>query len=200
MSRIYRSAALALVVYLGASASAAAGPLIDVLRARQTRIDAILSKKGDRELAAAERKDLGDTLAGLFDFTEMGKAALGPEWAKRSDAERKRFADTFGRLVRANSLRRVEVYQADSIDYLDEVVEGSSGTVKTTVKSKNATTEVRYDFHKSAAGYRVVDYTIDGFSAVRNYRTQFAKILQKSGFEGLLDRLAKRREEIEAGK
>jgi phospholipid transport system substrate-binding protein len=175
------------------------GPLATALQQRQSRLDTILTGAAG-ELSAAQKEAVGKTLAEIIDFREMGKSALGDAWAPRSEPERKEFVAAFEGLVRANSLRQVDVYRADAIDYLEEKVEADQGSVKTTVKSKNATTEVVYTFRRLAGAWRVVDYTVDGVSAVRNYRQQFGKILEKKGFAGLVERLKKRKNEIEAGK
>jgi ABC-type transporter MlaC component len=182
---------LTLILSAVATGSVSAGPLVDLLKARQQHVDALL-KANPGELSPAQKKELEDALTGALDFHEMARAALGAEWDKRSPAEQKTFADAFEALLRASLLRRTNIYRVDSIEYGEEKVQGTSGTVHTTVRLKDATTDVDYTFGKAGGEWRIVDYALDGVSTVRNYRSQLAKILAKDGFSALVDRLHRR--------
>lgn len=187
---------LALFLSLGSSADASSGALVAALRARQARIDAILSAHPGK-LRAAERESLEDALAGALDFGVMARAALA-DWDTRSAAERTEYADAFERLIRRSLMRRVDIYRIESVDYGPEGIQGDRGRVDTVVRSKDVTTEVRWDFVRTAAGWRVSDYAIDGVSTVRNYRRQFARLLDTRGWDGLIERIRKRTAELEA--
>ncbi len=168
-----------------------AGPLVDTLKARQAKLDAILAKHPG-ELPPAEKDKLGLILTETLDFREMGKSALGVEWDKRGENERAEYVRVFEGFVRASLLRKPDIYRVVGVTYGPEKLEGGVGRVLTTVRSKDATTEVEYEFLGASGKWRIVDYKIDGVSTVRNYRSQFAKILAKNGWPGLLDRLKKR--------
>ena len=176
---------------------ATAGPLSDTLKLRQTKLDELLAG-GDSKLSAKARGEIAEALSDILDFPAMAEAALGEEWAKHSEGERKDFVAAFERLVRATNLGRLELYRTPTVDYLDETVEGEKGSVRTSIKSRDTITEVTYSFHQVGGRWRVVDYTIDGGSAMRNYRAQFGKILEKYGWTGLVERLRKRAAELEA--
>lgn len=167
-----------------------AGPLRDLLHKRQADVFAILSLAS--ELQPPEKRRLEEALAGTIDFTEMARAALGTEWEHRGPAERAEYVATFESLIRASLVRRVDIYRIDSVEYAPEQVAGDRGRVDTVVRSKDATTEVRWDFVRTPEGWRIADYAIDGVSTVRNYRAQFARILARSGWPGLLERIRTR--------
>lgn len=186
-----RQSVLALLIsatIMAPAASASAGPLIDLLKVRQTKLDKLL-KTRTADMTKAQKDELSKTLGDAFDFSAMAQSALGEEWAKRAAAEQKRFTEEFERLVRATSMRGVDSYRSQGVAYKDETIKGKSGKVKTTVNSKNAITEVEYTFLKNKTGWAIVDYTIDGVSAVRNYRVQFAKIIDKHGWDELVKRV-----------
>ncbi len=189
------SATLALFVF---AARGHAGPLADVLKARQAKLDALFAKSSG-ELGPEQKEALGKALAEAIDFKTMGQGALAERWEGMTAAQKSAYLAAFEELVRANFLRKVEVYRADSVEYLDEKVDGKSGSARTSIRSKSATTEVVYAFSEIDGRWRIVDYTIDGVSAVKNYRSQFAKIADKRGIDGLIERLKKRKGEIEAG-
>jgi len=68
------------------------------------------------------------------------------------------------------------------------------------VRTKEATTEVTYTFRLVGGRWRMVDYALDGVSTARNYRSQFARIREKAGWGGLLERLRKRTAELAAAR
>ena len=56
--------------------------------------------------------------------------------------------------------------------------------------------EVVYTMAQRGGAWRVVDVETDGVSTVRNYRSQFRRIIGQDGFEALLQRMRTR---LEAG-
>jgi phospholipid transport system substrate-binding protein len=192
-----RRAFLFAALLAGATRLAGAGPLVELLKSRQARVDAILTRsKG--ELPAADKHQLEDVLTGALAFGEMARDALGVEWERRSATERKTFADAFEALLRASLLRRPGIYRVERVTYAEEKAEPPSGSVHTVVLTGEATTEVDYRFRQLDGDWRIVDYSVDGVSTVRNYRSQFAKILVKQGWDELLQRIRKRTAAIQA--
>jgi phospholipid transport system substrate-binding protein len=94
-------------------------------------------------------------------------------------------------------MRRVNVYRVEGVDYRSEAIEGDHGRVDTIVRAREATTELNWEFVRTPKGWRVSDYSIDGVSTVRNYRRQFAKLLETKGWNGLVERINNRAAEIE---
>jgi phospholipid transport system substrate-binding protein len=194
--------ARASVLFVLASALAAGptdasgGPLVDALKARQARIDSIL-RAHPGELGGPERQALEDALAGGIDFGAMAQAALSA-WEGRSAAERAQYAGAFEKLIRRSLMRRVDIYRIQGVEYASETIQGDQGTVDTVVRAKEATTEVIWQFVRTPRGWRVSDYSIDGVSTVRNYRRQFARLLETRGWNGLIERINARAAEIGA--
>jgi phospholipid transport system substrate-binding protein len=175
---------------------ASAGPLVDALKARQARIDSILSAHPGK-LAGPARETLEDALAGAIDFEAMARAALAA-WESRSAAERAEYAGAFEKLIRRSLMRRVDIYRIQGVDYAPEAIQGDHGRVDTVVRAKDVTTKVAWEFARTSSGWRVADYSIDGVSTARNYRRQFARLLETRGWDGLIERINKRAAEIEA--
>jgi phospholipid transport system substrate-binding protein len=175
---------------------ASSGPLADALKARQARIDSILSAHPGK-LAGPARETLEDALAGAIDFAAMARAALA-DWESRSAAERAEYTGAFEKLIRRSLMRKVDIYRIKGVDYTAEAIESDHGRVDTVVRAKDVTTEVTWEFVRTSKGWRVSDYSIDGVSTARNYRRQFTRLLETKGWNGLLERINKRAAEIEA--
>ena len=138
-----------------------------------------------------ERRDLlRKEVAPVFDFAEMAKRSLGPNWRGRTPEERDRFVSLFRELLENSYLGKIESYQGEVIRYGKETVDGPYAEVKTVVvTSKGLEIPVDYRLLAGSGGYRIYDVVIEGISLVGNYRSQFNSILQKSSFFDLMDKL-----------
>lgn len=149
--------------------------------------DPALSVKGKKE----ERRDLlRKEIAPVFDFGEMAKRSLGPNWRQRTPEERDRFVSLFRKLLENSYLGKIESYQGEAIRYGKETVDGPYAEVKTMVVTSNGQEfSVDYRMLEDGGRYRIYDVVIEGISLVGNYRSQFNSILQKSSFVELMDKL-----------
>jgi phospholipid transport system substrate-binding protein len=82
--------------------------------------------------------------------------------------------------------------------YAGETIEGDQATVRTKLITK-ANTEIPIDYRMQKEGdrWRAYDVVIEGVSLVSNYRTQFNRIIQQSGYNDLIQRLKTKQEELQ---
>ena len=83
------------------SVSVYAGPAGSIVEKDTNRIlsivsDPLMSGDANKE---KRRSSMREVLEKRFDFTEMSKRALGKEWKKRSEEEKKEFVDLFKALL-----------------------------------------------------------------------------------------------------
>lgn len=190
---------LAMAVTIGGTAWAG-GPM-EQLRERVDRVLQVLEDPALRAEAAERRAALRRIALEIFDFRELSQRALARHWQGRTPAERDEFVELFADLLERSYVGKIETYSGgDRIDYVAETVENGQATVRTRIVTK-AGTEIPLDYRLHRVGDRwlVYDVTIEGVSLVANYRAQFARIIQTSSFQSLMDKLkAKREEEVEA--
>jgi phospholipid transport system substrate-binding protein len=149
--------------------------------------DPALAAKGKEE---ERRVLLRKEIAPVFDFGEMAKRSLGPNWRERTSEERDRFVALFRELLENSYLGKIESYQGEVIRYGKETVDGPYAEVKTAVVTgKGQEIPVDYRMLENGGRYRIYDVVIEGISLVGNYRSQFNSILQKSSFGELMDKL-----------
>ena len=135
----------------------------------------------------------------IFDFGEIARRSLGRYWQPLSEAQRAEFVGLFGDLLERSYISKIELYGGEKIIYSGERVDGDLAIVSTKIITKNGT-EVPIDYRLFRRGdnWKVYDVNIEGISLVSNYRTQFNKIIQSSGFNALVDRMkAKQTESFE---
>ena len=184
---------------LGTGVRAWAGPPTEQLR---TQVDRVLKTLEDPELRkearARERRAAVRRLADeIFDFNETARRSLGRHWVGRSAAEREEFVRLFGDLLERSYLTKIEVYGGEKVQYLGDVVDGDTASVKTKIVTKTGTDiPIEYKMLKRTDRWVVYDVVIEGVSLVSNYRTQFNKIIQTSSFQELVKKLKTKQEEF----
>ena len=154
--------------------------------------------KGDGriiERRAAVRKIANE----IFDFSEIVKRSMVRHWQPLSEAQRTEFVGLFADLLERSYISKIETYGGEKIVYSGERMDGDLAVVSTKIITKNGT-EVPIDYRLFRRGdsWKVYDVNIEGISLVSNYRTQFNKIIQTSGYNSLVDRMkAKQTEGLE---
>ena len=170
----------------------------------QTRstTDKILSILNNPELRSPARKNerrdqLRAAVKPRFDFAEMSKRSLGPQWSRRSPQEQQQFVQLFTELLENSYLDQIESYNGEKITYGREILDKDHAEVPTKVVSnKGEEFSVDYMLHSADGEWKVYDVTIENISLVNNYRSQFNRILAKSTFDELLKKLQAKAPEI----
>ena len=130
-------------------------------------------------------------LRARFDFEEMGKRSLGPNWSKQSPADQQQFVKQFTELLMTTYIDRVDDYQGEKIIYQGERQENETATVNTKVQDKKGREySVNYRLVRSGEDWKVFDVVIEDVSLVNNYRSQFSRVLSSGSFAELLQKLS----------
>jgi len=167
-------------------------------------IDRVVSTLDDPTMKgegkAADRRAAVRKIANeIFDFAEIARRSLGRYWQPLSEPQRSEFVGLFGDLLERSYISKIETYGGEKIVYSGERMDGDLAVVSTKIITKNGT-EVPIDYRLFRRGdnWKVYDVNIEGISLVSNYRTQFNKIIQSSGYNTLVDRMkAKQTESFE---
>jgi phospholipid transport system substrate-binding protein len=187
------------VAMLAASAPAWAGPPTEQLRVQMDRVIKVLEDPElKREGRQVERRAAIRRLANeIFDFTETTRRSLGQHWHARTPAEREQFVRLYADLLERSYIGKIELYSGERIQFVGDTIEGDLATVRTRLVTK-AGTEIPVDYRMHrAAGDRWLTYdvAIEGVSMVANYRAQFNKIIQSSGYPSLVSKLTEKQEQ-----
>jgi len=175
--------------------SALAGQPTDQLRPEIERVIKTIEDptlKGDGK-GPARRQALRAITESVFDWTEMGRRALGSHWQARSEAERAEFVPLFRDLMERAYVSKIERYSGERITYSGDTVDGDLATVRTRVMMKQGQ-EVPVDYRmvRREGRWLVYDVTVEGISLVGNYRTQFNEVIRTSSYEELIRKLKSR--------
>ena len=150
--------------------------------------------KNDKQ---ARRVALRKTIAERFNYRQMVMRSLAKNWDARSDQERQEFIRLFKSLLENSYASKLEAYRDEEINYLDEIIKGKYALVKTEVVRKSSTIGVDYKLIQKNGNWQVYDFVIEGVSMIRNYRSQFTKIIRRDSYEVLVQKLTDKINEIE---
>ena len=145
----------------------------------------------------ARRVALRKTIAERFNYRQMVMRSLAKNWDARSDQERQEFIALFKSLLENSYANKLEAYKDEEINYLDEMIKGKYALVKTEVVRKSSTIGVDYKLIQENGNWKVYDFVIEGVSMIRNYRSQFTKIIRRDSYEVLVQKLTDKINELE---
>jgi len=129
-----------------------------------------------------------------FDFREMSRRTLAMNWRFISPAEQDTFVALFTKLLENTYLAKIDQYSNEKILYKDQLVRGHHAVVESIVIHNGVETPLIYRMENSSGQWLVYDVVIEGVSLVSNYRSQFAGVLEREKFSGLISRI---REKVE---
>ena len=137
----------------------------------------------------ARRAALRKTIDERFNYRQMVMRSLAKSWDARSDQERQKFIALFKSLLENSYASKLEAYRDEKINYLDEIIKGEYALVKTEVVRRSSTIGVDYKLINENGNWMVYDFVIEGVSMIRNYRSQFTKIIRRDSYEVLVQKL-----------
>ncbi len=135
------------------------------------------------------RAKLREVIQPRFDFAEMSKRSLGAFWQEITPQEQQDFVNVFSDLLAQTYLARIENCTADTVKFETENVDFPRAVVKTTVMNKGDKFPIDYKLMNTNGTWRVYDVVIENIGLVANYRNEFAGIIRKDKFSGLMQKL-----------
>lgn len=138
------------------------------------------------------RHMLAKAIASRFDYAEMSRRSLAAEWKPLTTAERTEFVEAFKGFLIDRYAERIEGYSGEQVEYLSERTEGTYAEVRTELVSDKTTIPVDYRLLMNEGRWHAYDLVVDGISLVKNYRSQFQKIIRESSYQELIKKLRER--------
>ena len=183
---------LLLLIVALAPGHAVAGVPTDQIKSTVDK--ALLVLKDPRLRPAAKTKErreqLRQILFARFDFSEMAKRALGPNWRRRTAKEQDEFVRLFTELLERAYADTIESYTDEKIVYVGERLDGGYADVNSKIfTSKGEEFSLNYKAHLVSGEWRVYDVVVENISMVNNYRSQFNRVISNASYEELLRRL-----------
>lgn len=166
----------------------------EVVRATITEVFRILEdpKLKGPAMVMPRRRMLEEVIASRFDYAEMSKRALAAHWAPLTAAQRGEFVELFKSFLSDRYAEKIEGYSGEQVHYLSERIEGNYAEVRTEIRSSKVEIPMDYRLFLKETQWHAYDIVVDGISLVKNYRSQFEKIIRTDSYQELLRRLRDR--------
>ena len=184
---------LASVVTADSSCRAGESPT-EVVRATLDEVFRILEDPALKDPAKllARRRLLEDVIAARFDYAEMSKRALAAHWTPLTNDQRSEFVELFKDFLSDRYAGKIESYAGERVEYLGQRLEGRYAEVRTKLVSSKTELPMDYRLINKADRWYAYDIIADGVSLVKNYRSQFEKIIRADSYDELVTRLRHR--------
>jgi phospholipid transport system substrate-binding protein len=173
----------------------------DITKSVKATIDEVINIVTDESLKNQEsvrREKIREAIGKRFNFRQMVMRSLAKDWKNRTPQEQKEFQDLFKKLLENSYASKIESYSDEKIKYAGEQVRGKYALVKTEIVRNDGTINVDYKLINDHGEWKVYDFVIEGVSMIRNYRSQFSKIIRKDSYEVLVQKLSEKVQKIEA--
>lgn len=163
-----------------------------LLEERDQQINELMGPKGT-EYTQEQREELKNIINEIIDYEAMAQYALQETYDTLTTEQRTEFVDLFSTIIRDQSLNNLDIYRAD-VTYNSIEVNGDSAEVNTVAQLENVRTPVVYhmEYDKEEGQWVVTDMIIDDVSTAGSYRRQFQNIINRKGYDALLETLRKR--------
>jgi len=172
----------------------------------QSAIEKVTAILNDPNLKSAAKKSerierLRQVIFPKFDFAEMAKRSLGSNWQRRTPEEQQEFVKLFRELIENSYVENIDSYNGEKVNIVGDKQEKDFAQVNTKiVNNKGEEFAVDYRLLQSSGDWKIYDVVIENISIVNNYRSQFNRVIVKSSFEDLLQKLRDKQFAAPAGK
>jgi phospholipid transport system substrate-binding protein len=131
-----------------------------------------------------------------FDLPFMARLAFGAGWSSLTPAQQQQITESYGRYMSAVYADRFDSYHGQKLDVTGQR-QDPYGVVVTSkiIKADGDPVEVDYLMRKENGSWLIGDIYLDGtISEVATHRSEFADILQRQGYDGLIAALDRKSE------
>lgn len=182
-----------LFLFVGTLGFAAESPT-EVVRTTINEVMRILNDDSLKSSAKLlpRRRLLEQVIAQRFDYAEMSKRALAANWTPLTNEQRDEFVDLFKGFLSDRYASKIEGYSGEQVEYLGERLDGQYAEVRTKLRSSKVEIPMDYRLINKGGRWYAYDIVVDGISLVKNYRSQFDKIIRSGSYKELVRRLQNR--------
>lgn len=129
-----------------------------------------------------------------FDLPFLGRFVLGRHWRTATPEQRNDFQQVFEEYILSTYSYRLGGYAGETFTVLSARAAGSKDTMVSTRIARPSGPPVKADWRVRviAGQYKIIDIMVEGVSMAVTQRSEFASVIKRNGFEGLLTALRAR--------
>jgi phospholipid transport system substrate-binding protein len=172
-----------------------AGTAYDVVKSRMNEAFEVLRDPALQGESAnkLKRKKILSILDNVFDYVELSKRTLSRNWNKLTPNQREEFQRLYKTLLEKGYLDKILAYSDQEVVFGKERTLGQNKIeVESKIVSGSLVTPIHFRMILKNGKWRAYDVVIEGISLVKNYRSQFKRVIKKKSLEGMLEVLRKK--------
>ena len=133
----------------------------------------------------------------FFDFDVVGRLALGRARKRFSKDQWEKFRDLFRDLLQDTYIKRIQDYSDEKIVYdRERMLSRTKAQVDTRVVTGSKEIPITYRLVLRDGEWKGYDVLVEGVSLLKNYRSQFRRILRKKSPDELIEDLRAKVDEL----
>jgi phospholipid transport system substrate-binding protein len=173
-----------------------AGMPLDIVKSRMDQVFDVLRDPAFQGESAKKlkREKILSILDKVFDYVELSKRTLSRNWNKLKPDQREEFKKLYKALLEKVYMDKILAYTDQEVVFGQERALGKNKVeVESKIVSGSLVTPIHFRMILKNGKWSAYDVVIEGISLVRNYRSQFTRVLRKKKSpEGMLEVLRKR--------
>jgi phospholipid transport system substrate-binding protein len=171
----------------------------------KTRTPLEVIQQYTKELQALDEETRGDQsrdekiasrVQEFFDFDRLARGSLGAYWNQINASDRKKYSDLFQTLVERSYLSKSKTLVGNyDLSFDKEQIKKEEASVSCIVEKDDVDIDITYHLHRPQKDWMIYNIDFDNVNLMRNYETQFNRIIAQKGFSGLIDLMQKKVED-----
>jgi phospholipid transport system substrate-binding protein len=130
-----------------------------------------------------------------IDLDLVGRLILGRHWRTADDGQRQQYLELFREYALANLASKLHLYQGQSFEVTGAKVVSDKDALVTSRILSDGEPPLEVDWRlreRNDGGLVTIDLIVEGVSLIVTLRSEFAAVIERQGFEGLLAELRQR--------
>lgn len=182
-----------LVIFMSGFLFAKEPTASDVIIKYSDRIKNVIKKDIQLEKKKVEIKKIADE---LLDYNELAKRSLGRHYKDRSTEEIERFSKLMRELIETSYMKKITSTVEYKLTIKSEEEEEGELIVNTEISAADGKVQVGFALLKRDNKWVVYDLIIDDVSTLRNYKSEFNKIIKEQGFDMVIKKMENKLNEL----
>ena len=128
----------------------------------------------------------------LLDTRTMARRVLGRRLVEETPEAQRRFHVLFDEMIVRAWLQRLLLFDRPRFEYAGVSVQRELPVVHTKIRTEVDSYGIDYEMRLRRDDWMATDIRVEGISLLRNYRSQFAHLLEHQSFEEVLERMERK--------
>jgi phospholipid transport system substrate-binding protein len=130
-----------------------------------------------------------------IDLDLVGRLILGRHWRTAADGQRQQYLELFREYALANLASKLHLYRGQSFEVTGAKVVSDQDALVTSRIMSAGEPPLQVDWRlrqRNDGGLVTIDLIVEGVSLIVTLRSEFASVIERQGFDGLLAELRQR--------